>query len=130
MKVGDADFDEAVESVRAILHEVATHPENDPAGTITYRQLSQRLEQDYGIHVPYHEGPLRHILGEASRREDDEGRGMISCLVVEQDTGLPAFGFARFAREAPFYRHGDDIEIALAESRRVRREHHFIGDID
>jgi hypothetical protein len=43
MKVGDDDFNEAVDVVLGILHEVATHGENDLAGTITYMQLSERL---------------------------------------------------------------------------------------
>ena len=123
VKFGDVDFDEAVEAVLTILHEVAARNEEDPAGSITYMQLSERLRIDYGIDVPYHSGPLPYILGEASKREDDDGRGMISSLVVEQDTWRPSSGFFRIARQAPFNRRGDDIELWLTESRRVRREH-------
>lgn len=89
MKIGDSDFDEAVEAVLAILHEVAMHQEDDPAGAITYMHLSERLRMEYGIDVPYHSGPLPYILGEASGRENNDGHGMISALVVEQDTGMP-----------------------------------------
>lgn len=126
MKIGDADFDEAVEAVLAILHEVAARGEDDPAGTITYMQLSERLRMDYGIDVPYHSGPLPYILGEASKHEDDKGRGMISSLVVKQDSGMPSSGFFRIARRAPFSRDGDDIQLWLIESRRVRREHELM----
>jgi hypothetical protein len=123
MKVGDDDFDEAVEAVLEILHEVAMHRENDPSGTITYMQLSERLRVEHSIDVPYHMGPLPHILGEASKREHQKGRGMISVLVVEQETKMPSSGFCRIARETPFSRRGDDIQIWLNESRRVRAEH-------
>jgi hypothetical protein len=126
VKVGDADFNEAVEAVLAILHEVATHQEDDPAGTITYKRLSERLRMDYGIDVPYHSGPLPYILGEASKREHNDGRGMISALVVEQDTGMPSSGFFHISRQVPFNRRGDDVGLWLIESRRVRREHNVI----
>lgn len=79
MKVGDADFDEAVEAVLGILREVAAHGENDRDGRITYMQLSERLQAERGISVPYYQGPLPHILGEASKREHESGRGMIFC---------------------------------------------------
>jgi hypothetical protein len=123
MKVGDDDFDQAVEAVLKILRDAATHGENDPVGTITYAQLSERLRTDYSIDVPHHLGPLPHILGEASRREHEQGRGMISVLVIEQGTGMPSSGFYHLARGKPFNRHGDDIEVCLNESRRVRAEH-------
>jgi hypothetical protein len=123
MKVGDADFDATVEAVLEILHEVASHGENDPAGIITYMQLSQRLRAEHDIDVPYHRGPLPHVLGEASKREHENERGMISVLVVEQDTLMPSNGFYRIAREAPFNRRGSDEEIWLNESRRIRMEH-------
>jgi hypothetical protein len=102
------------------------HGENDPAGTITYMQLSTRLRVEHGIDVPYYMGPLPHILGEVSKREHESGRGMISVLVVEQDTRMPSSGFYRFARESPFNRRGDDVEIWLNESRRVRAEHEHL----
>jgi hypothetical protein len=123
MKVGDDDFNEAVDVVLGILHGVATRGENDPAGTITYMQLSERLRAEHGIDVPHYMGPLPHILGEASKREDENGRGMISVLVVEQGTRMPSSGFYRIARESPFNRRGDDTQIWLDESRRVRAEH-------
>ena len=100
--------------------------ENDPAGTITYMQLSERLLAEHGIGVPYYMGPLPHILGEASRREHESGRGMISVLVVEQDTRMPSSGFYRFARQVPFNRRGDDVQIWLNEVRRVRGEHQHV----
>jgi hypothetical protein len=123
MKVGDDDFNEAVDAVLGILHEVATYEENDLEGTITYMQLSERLRAEHNIDVPYYMGPLPHILGEASKREYENGRGMISVLVVEQDSRMPSSGFYRIARESPFNRRGDDVQIWLNESRRVRTEH-------
>jgi hypothetical protein len=123
MKGGDHDFDRAVVAVLKILRDVAMRGENDPTGTITYMQLSERLRTEHSIDVPHHMGPLPHILGEASRREHEQGRGMISVLVVEQGTGMPSSGFYHFARGKPFNRFGDDIEICLTESRRVRAEH-------
>jgi hypothetical protein len=123
MKVGDADFDEAVEAVLGILREVAAHGENDRDGRITYMQLSERLQAERGISVPYYQGPLPHILGEASKREHESGRGMISVLVVEQDTLMPSSGFYRIARAEPFNRRGTDEQIWLNESQRVRIEH-------
>lgn len=126
MKVGDADFHEAVELTLDRLRDAARLDENDPDGSVTYRELSLYLSE-HGLRVPYHEGPMPHILAEASRREHEEGRGMISVLVVQQDEygkkGLPSTGFYRFARQAPFSRVGDELTVWMTEMRRVRQEH-------
>lgn len=61
---------------------------------LTYKQLSEHLAER-GLVVPYHEGPMPHILGEASRREHAHGRGLISVLVVSPDTLMPSTGLLR-----------------------------------
>lgn len=121
MRVNSVEFDQAVEATRRLLREVAARDEEDPLGYATYKWLSLRLGE-LGHGVPYHAGAMPHVLGEVSRREHNEGRGMLSALVVQGDTRQPADGFCRFARGEPFNRRGDDDELWLEECRRLRRE--------
>jgi hypothetical protein len=82
VRVGDADFDHAVELTIAFLREAARVSRDEEDALVTYRQLSEHLAGG-GLDVPYHDGLMPHVLGEASRREDAQGRGMISALVVQ-----------------------------------------------
>ncbi len=65
-------------------------------GTITYGDLAQKLTtiklqpHDYAMHV---------MLGEISGEEDKNGRGMLSAVVVNKETGKPGKGFFQYASE-------------------------------
>jgi hypothetical protein len=68
-----------------------------PRETITYGELARkvnaiRFEPDAHI---FHE-----LLGQISRSEDSEGRGMLSVVVVHQGgDGMPGAGFFKLAQE-------------------------------
>ena len=122
MRIGDADFEHAVGLILERLREAAARPGDVLDGWVTYKELSDWLAER-GVHVPYHDGPLPHLLGAASEREHAQQRGMISALVVEQGTRQPSTGFYRLARGAPFHRVGDDQTLWWREVERVRAEH-------
>jgi hypothetical protein len=121
MQRGDGEYEDAVERTVTLLHGVARRDENAHDACITYKQLSDHLA-DFGLDVPYHGGLMPEILGDASRREVADGRGLISALVVQQGVGLPSSGFFKFAR-SECGRSGLDVDLWLVESRRIRREH-------
>lgn len=124
MHVGDADFERAVELTIEELRRLARDAAQLEDCRITYKQLSEFLAQ-HGLDVPYHSDLMSQLLANASRREDAEGRGMISALVVTVNYGapmVPGAGFYRFARQPPFNRVGDQMEIWLTEMRRVFAE--------
>ncbi|WP_446215535.1 protein NO VEIN domain-containing protein [Micromonospora sp. IBHARD004] len=125
MRAGDAEFDAAVEATIELLREVARNSRTESDALITYRQLSERLAER-GVHIPYYQGPMPHILEEASLREQAAGRAMISALVVQQGTNgrpsEPSGGFYRLARRVPFQRRGDNQQIWWNELRQVLAE--------
>ncbi|MEU4643400.1 DUF3883 domain-containing protein [Micromonospora sp. NPDC023814] len=125
MQSGQPEFERAVDASIAILREIAGTAHSDADALITYRQLSEKLAEQ-GLRVPYHGGPMPHVLEEASLREHADGRGMVSALVVRQGQRrkptTPSGGFYRMARRKPFRRVGDDNEIWLTEVRRLRAE--------
>lgn len=122
MRVGDPDFDRAVDLSINVLRDLARQARRFEDALITYRQLSERLAVD-GLLVPYHQGPLPHILEHASRREHAEGRGLISALVVQQGfdgrPSMPSGGFFAMARRAPYKRSGSNEAIWMTEVQRV-----------
>jgi hypothetical protein len=89
-------------------------------GTITYGELVRqvnaiRFEPDAHI---FHE-----LLGQISRREDSEGRGMLSVVVVHQGgDGRPGPGFFRLAQELGRDVHNREM-FWVAEVGLVRRSH-------
>jgi hypothetical protein len=125
MRIGDDEFERAVQVAVAVLRETARGSRDEADALITYRGLSERLAQD-GIVVFYHGSIMSELLAEASLREAAAGRGMISALVVRQGRGgrpsEPGKRFYRLARQPPFSRSGDDPQLWLEEVRRVCRE--------
>lgn len=86
-------------------------------GCISYREIAPlgglRLES------PADRNELAGILGEISKYEDQNGRPMLSAVVIRQDPALPGEGFFKLARELGLYRGGDKTEFHIAELRRV-----------
>lgn len=121
MRKGDREYEEAVRLTLALLHRVAQRHESDQAAFVTYKRLSEHLAE-HDVDLPYYGGLMPDVLADASRREVEEGRGLISALVVQQDAWTPSVGFYRFAR-SEFDRVGDDESIWVAECQRIRREH-------
>ena len=63
--------------------------------TMTYTDLCIEIE---AIHFEPHDSRLPHFLGEISREEDAEGRGMLTAVVVHKHDGAPGKGFYELAR--------------------------------
>jgi hypothetical protein len=89
-------------------------------GTITYGDLAKKIAAIYfepDAHI-FHE-----LLGQISKAEDAEGRGMLSVIVVHktgEQRGQPGDGFFKLAQEL-----GRDVRDRLkfwaTEFERVRR---------
>jgi hypothetical protein len=75
--------------LKAILAEVARR-----RALISYVELVACISS---AHLPPNDPAIGALLGELSADEDDAGRGLLSALVVRQDTGLPGTGFFRMA---------------------------------
>jgi hypothetical protein len=117
----DGEYEEAVHLTRDLLRGRARLDKNHPDALVTYAQLSEYLV-GHGVTVPCHGGLMPEILADVSRQEAAEGRGLISALVVKQDTLRPSYGFYRFAR-TEFGRTGADMDLWIGECDRVRSEH-------
>lgn len=100
------------ERARGVLREVAR------AGTrITYKEFVGRI----GAYNP--QSPSLHeLLGEISQEEHDAGRGMISAVVVNKDTGRPGRGFFDLAEQLR-YRVSDEKAFWREELQRVYDAH-------
>lgn len=99
---------EPVEPLRDRLVDVAGRGE-----TITYDELLTEL----GL-----EGDIVPLLRALSVSEDDTGRGLLTAVVVRDDTGRPGAGWFRLAAE-----RGRDVTDPVrawqAERARLWREH-------
>ena len=99
---------ELVDQLRDRLVEVAARGE-----TITYDEL----RTDLGL-----EGDIVPRLRALSVAEDDAGRGLLTAVVVRDDTGRPGAGWFRLAAE-----RGRDVSDPVgawqAERTRLHREH-------
>lgn len=67
---------------------------------------------------PAHRNDPAHMLGEISRRENENGRPLLSAVVVLQDTFRPGKGFFTLARELGLH-SGDDEAFFSEELKRV-----------
>ncbi|MFF4960983.1 hypothetical protein ACFY2Z_28755 [Streptomyces sp. NPDC001222] len=80
----------------------------------------QRLDHQ----VAAHEGPMPHLLEDASARENADGSlPMLSALEVPQETRMPSGGFFKLARRAPYRPTGDDVELWVNELRALAAHH-------
>jgi len=62
--------------------------------TISYSDLVKQIQ---AIQFEPHDFNLFHLLGQISTREVEEGRGMLTAVVVTQDDGLPGQGYFHLA---------------------------------
>ena len=95
-------------SLRDLLVDVA-----GGGATITYGEVRAAL----GL-----TGDLAPVLRELSEAEDDAGRGLLTAVVVRDDTGRPGAGWFRLAAERG--RDVEDPDAAWhAERARLQAEH-------
>jgi len=64
--------------------------------TISYSDLVKQIQ---AIQFEPHDFNLFHLLGQISTREVEEGRGMLTAVVVTQDDGLPGQGYFHLASQ-------------------------------
>ena len=84
-------WERAKQEAKAILIECAKDQK-----MISYSDLSSRI---HGIQIEAHDPRLAHMLGEISKEENKEGRGMLSVLVVHKyGDQRPGKGFFELAR--------------------------------
>ncbi|MEU9240873.1 hypothetical protein [Streptomyces sp. NPDC048385] len=113
MRKGSHAYEQALDALVGILRDRA----RQGAEPLQYGQLSNELQR-LGHPVPTHEGPMPHLLEDASARANGDGSApMLSALVALQETGMPSGGFFRLARSAPYHRNGDDVELWVNELR-------------
>ena len=115
MRRGDADYEAALEAMEEILLDWTSRPYRP----LYYSDLSRMLAAKEH-NVPPHEGPMRLLLDDASRRHSSGEEGLISAVVVLKGDDVPSGGFYKLARSAPFNRRGDDQFIWLEELKRLK----------
>jgi hypothetical protein len=88
--------------------------------TITYGELTAKIST---IHFEPDAHVFHELLGQISKTENDEGRGMLSVVVVYgtgEKRGQPGDGFFKLARELGRDVHNRDEFFSL-EFRRVQQ---------
>ncbi|MFH9863026.1 hypothetical protein [Streptomyces sp. NPDC017202] len=121
MKKDTLEYEQALGAVVDILRDRA----RVGAAPLSYGDLSGELARR-GHQVPAHEGPMPHLLEDASVRESPDGSlPLLSALVVLRETGRPSGGFFKLARRAPYKRPGDDMELWVEEIKQL--EQHYAG---
>ena len=66
------------------------------------------------------------LLGEISTSEHQQGRPLLSAVVIHRDNNMPGQGFFTLARELGLYHGGNDFMFFVRELRSVHdywREH-------
>ena len=82
-------WSENVAIATGILRAVAAN-----RSTTTYKQLAALIAPDV-----HHRHELAHILGELVTKEHEEGRPLLSSVVIRADEKKPGIGFAGIARD-------------------------------
>jgi len=62
---------------------------------------------------------IGELLGEISTSEHQQGRPLLSAVVIHRENNIPGPGFFRLARELGLYHGGDDFRFFIQELRRV-----------
>lgn len=95
-----------------ILKEVARH------GRITYyADISPQFGLDMANQQDRNE--IGALLGEISTYEKNQGRPLLSVVVIHRDNNVPGLGFFNLARELNVYNGADDVLFFIQELRRV-----------
>lgn len=83
------------ERVRQILISIAQKGDRP----VTYSELLKIANIDLDMSNPYHRNLLGKVLGAISTYEHENGRPMLSSVVVSKDTFMPSNGFYKLADE-------------------------------
>ena len=106
--VGIKDMEKAIAEIREILIKCAKVNK-----TMTYKELTGSLKT---VKLAPNDSELFQLLDTLSKREDRDGHGLISALVIHQgDDNLPGYGFFKMAIELG--RQFDDNEKFWKEEK-------------
>lgn len=87
---------------------------------ITYGEIAPLA--NLNMDSPDDRNKIAHILGDISTHEDEQGRPLLSSVVVLAGIGYPGEGFFNLARQLGRY-HGhkefEDLEFFVQETKRV-----------
>lgn len=110
----DAVWDTAKEETKKLLIERAKL-----RGMIPYSELVRQIRS---ITVEAHDQRLFHLLGEISKEEHSEGRGMLSVIVVHRHGDMqPGPGFFELAKELG----KDTTDILVCWVEELRKVHGY-----
>jgi len=85
--------------------------------TITYGEIAPMAELDMSNPVDRNE--IAAILVAISTTEHQEGRPLLSAVVVRSDTRYPGKGFFKLAQDLGIYDRSDDLAFFVQELARV-----------
>ena len=85
--------------VRTFLIDLARNRTNQ---TITYQKLSDKLNLDLDMQEPHHRKMIGEILGEISEFEFENGRPLLSSLVIRLGDLDSGNGFFKLAEDLGF----------------------------
>jgi len=85
--------------------------------TITYGEISPMA--DLNMSKPPDRNEIGRLLGTICAREHEEGRPLLSAVVVRSNIGCPGKGFFTLAQELGIYDGSDDKAFWIEEVRRV-----------
>lgn len=103
--------EQAVGEIRAILERVAS-----ARRTIAYSEVVTQVDS---MHLEPDSKLLAQMLDSISRHSDEEGRGMLSAIVIHKgDDYLPGPGFFKLGRQLG-RDTSDKLAFHIAELRRV-----------
>lgn len=86
-------------------------------GLITYSDIAPLAGLDMGNAVDRNE--IGRLLGDISTFEHQQGRPLLSAVVIHRDNNIPGEGFFTLARELGIYNENDDLLFFIQELRRV-----------
>jgi hypothetical protein len=103
--------EQAIEETRAILEGVASRRR-----TIAYSEVVSKVR---AMHLESDSKLFARMLDDISRHSDEEGRGMLSAVVIHKgDDYLPGPGFFKLGRELG-HDTSDRLAFHSAELRKV-----------
>lgn len=85
--------------------------------TITYSEIAPMANLNMESQADRNE--IGRILGTISKREHEEGRPLLSAVVVLSGIGYAGKGFFTLAKELEIYDGTDDLAFFVRELRRV-----------
>ena len=84
---------------------------------ITYSEVGSLINLD--MNESLDRNKLAYIIGEISKAEHNEGRPMLSALVVHKDNKICGVGFFKLAKELGLHTYKEDIEFLGKECKKL-----------